>query len=240
MTDKQDVKCEMSGDHSPQLVFSTDMITHAFRRFEQAYPGWQIKDKLQIYEDATQAGGSYEHFQRVYQALRGWQIFRGKSPATPPHKVFECLTALDQDLKAKRLHTLNKPEAARLPHALITVAGIKQTKRGPSLMAISKFLHFWNPKMFVIVDREMMENWVFEHYWIREAIRKTAQELSETQSYSEEIQYPFVYYAAVLLWCSNLLRKNPSLTDYFSAFIKPHISHSRLRKQLPDIRCPRG
>jgi hypothetical protein len=48
------------------------------------------------------------------------------------------------------------------------------------------------------------------------------------------MQYPFVYYAAVLLWCSNLLRKNPSLTDYFSAFIKPHTSDSRLRKQLLD------
>jgi hypothetical protein len=29
--------------------------------FSEAYPRWQIKDKLQIYEDATQAGGSYEH-----------------------------------------------------------------------------------------------------------------------------------------------------------------------------------
>jgi len=186
-----------------------------------------------MYEDASQAACSYKHFQKVYQALRGWQIFRGKSPPTPPDKVFGYLTALDQELKTKRLRTLNKSEAARLPDALVTLSRIKQTKRGPSLMAISKFLHFWNPKMFVIVDREMMQNWVFEHYWITEAIRKTEEELRETQLYSQEMQYPFLYYAAVLLWCSNLLRKNPNLTEHFSAFIKPYTSDSRLRKQLP-------
>jgi hypothetical protein len=40
-------------------------------------------------------------------------------------------------------------------------------------MAISKFLHFWNPRLFIIVDGAEMEQFVFGHRWLRDELDKT-------------------------------------------------------------------
>src|SRR3990170_732180 len=112
----------------------------------------------------------------------------------------------------------------QLWHAITTAGDIKQNKDGPSLVALTKFLHFWNPRLFVIADREVVWNWVLRHRWLWAQIEHVRGEIDavlspavkEHRYYSTELSK----YLAVLVWGGQVLRDNPSVCSAFASYVE--------------------
>jgi len=75
------------------------------------------------------------------------------------------------DLRQLRLSELSKAHLPQVIQVLTEVSKVKQNKSGPSVVAVTKFLHFWNPRLFVIVDSSIVAQYVLRHRWIEKEIR---------------------------------------------------------------------
>jgi hypothetical protein len=85
-------------------------------------------------------------------------------------------------------------------------------------MAVSKFLHFWNPRLFVIVDAEVMRDLVFGHAWLSDGVAaaraKIAAELPDVAAH-ELFAGELGTYLATLVWAGRLLGAHPGLMPAF-------------------------
>ena len=113
---------------------------------------WTVRYHVECWKKARDAfdAGSETSFNWLYDELRKkWQVFRSQKYDAPPSKrVLQILNTIPADLRHRRLNYVAEPIPVLLDelwNALTTVAEIKRNKDGPSLVAISKFLHFWNP-----------------------------------------------------------------------------------------------
>ena len=145
------------------MQLTTDAICQAWQMHARVYArerGWEIDDHIKCWRWAHRAfeRASRADFADLYDHLRRyWLVFRG-SKHTPwtPDQTFNHLAGLDQ-----RYHTLRLSQLASGGDlegcwtVIRSMSGIKPTK-SPSVVAISKFLHFWNPRLFVIVDDAVM------------------------------------------------------------------------------------
>lgn len=66
-------------------------------------------------------------------------------------------------------------------------------------MAATKLLHAWNPRLFVIVDDRVMENFVLRHSWIREEIEHFEAKVSLLVNSDAKNPPRQVWYLAILL-----------------------------------------
>jgi hypothetical protein len=130
---------------------------------------------------------------------------------------------LDGDWRYKLLSSLEDHDVAPCWRILESMRGIKQTQGG-SIVAISKFLHFWNPRLFVIVDDAVMWKWVLRHHWVREgwkATRKRVETLMDIRVPIGE-SCDLVSYLAVLRWCAELMRINPEIMTCFTQHVRAY------------------
>ncbi|MGB2753533.1 MAG: hypothetical protein WBD75_00830 [Phycisphaerae bacterium] len=147
------------------IRLSEEATEQAFEAFCSGRQKWvhDIGFQLKMYQAATKAfqgDGSLPDFNTVYKGLRKWKVFRAGS-VQAPEVIHANLMASDQDMRGKRLSELGPEEWPSVWKVMLRLKDVKQIKRGPSLMAISKFLHFWNPRLFIIFDREAVEQGVF-------------------------------------------------------------------------------
>lgn len=137
------------------------------------------------------------------------------------------MSALPAELRNCRLSEFADPTSAMLDQlwcAITTAGEIKQNKDGPSLVALTKFLHFWNPRLFVIADREVVWNWVLRHRWIWAQVELVCGEIEAVlspavrkhQYYSTEL----AKYLAVLVWGGRVLRDNPGVCEAFASYVR--------------------
>ena len=80
----------------------------------------------------------------------------------PTESVLPLLRATATKAATKRLSELNLDDCGWLFQLVNDVADIKRVNGEPSIMAISKVLHFFNPRLFVIVDQAMVWDWVLQ------------------------------------------------------------------------------
>jgi hypothetical protein len=209
-------------------------IAAAFERHGARYGGGRIVGSYAAcWSDAHEAfeNGSAPAFERLYSELRArWQVFRSRTwnPA-PAARVERILRGLPPSLRRLRLSDLADASPRRLTavwRAMGAVGVIKRTGDGPSLVALTKFLHFWNPRLFVIADRELVWGWVFGHAWLAEQVDRAQEALArrlprsiagDPQSGAEMGRY-----LAVLVWGAGVMRDNPSVMPAFLRHVRRH------------------
>jgi hypothetical protein len=205
-------------------------IRDAFRTHHDVYAklrGWEIPHHIECWSRARRAfeDGSRPDFDWLYDQLRGrWQAFR-RSGGRPwgPVEVLGRFAQLDQRYRALRLTDLVDGDLDGCWRAIEAMSGIKPTK-APSVVAISKFLHFWNPRLFVIVDDAVMWQRVLSRSWLKQQV---AQERSRIQALLPNAQCPsadpscdLVSYLAVLAWSATVMRRHPLITPLFAEYVR--------------------
>jgi hypothetical protein len=222
-----------------------DVIPQAFELNDEIYVkemGWPVRDIAEIWEWGHRAyagAGDEAASNKLYEILKNkWQVFRGKSKAPAPGYVYELMMGLARNCAPIRDISLSKLRPEHLPQlrkVLMKASTIKTNKSGPSLMAASKFLHCWNPRLFVIVDGYVMESHVLRHHWVAREIKSALGAFTQAPSVASGPEIlrteGGLPYLAVLLWGSEVMKKNPSILATFT---------ERLKKALSSDSDPRG
>jgi hypothetical protein len=181
---------------------------------------WAATSKMRIYSrmaDEARANRSLESFGWIHDELKAhWQVFRGRPSGTWSRKrIAEEIVALPDALRTRRLSTVTEPEWASVWECVARLRDLKPNESGPSVMAISKFLHFWNPRLFVIVDRRFMENDALRIPWVAEGIRETRLPPSVPVGPGRGDDR-LADYIRILKWASDFLTRNPDVVRAFT------------------------
>ena len=139
--------------------------------------GWTIQEKIDLYESSCCAFGAamgeddaFRAFENIYKNLAGgWQVFRPDSPIVcwPSRQIFKTIQnefkefAWGGTLDLSNFMSSGKQEPLLLK--LAKMEGIKSNKGYP-VMAVSKFLHFYNPGLFPIYDYQVIWRKVFKRF----------------------------------------------------------------------------
>lgn len=214
------------------MKFSDDVVRVALeyrhKRYAEGQRVWSDSYHVDCWEMAAVAfeQGSFSDFQKIYSELsRQWQVFRGGGAHWDVEQVWDVLQAVDLDLTSMRLSELTQDRVHSCWAAIKRLSPLKTNKSGPSVMAISKFLHFRNPRLFVIVDRAVMWDRVLTHQWLWRPIELQRQQLAQ------ELDLPcgkrgeacdLMSYMAVLVWGGQMLRQNPHVGQLFAAGVGNH------------------
>jgi len=193
----------------PRLSEAT--IRDAFNAHWNVYvmrKGWSIAHRCDCYRLAHRAFDPArpdpEAFRQLYREIGwGWQAFRpGYKPNWSHAETFGRMLAFPADARNMALTALDSARVERLRPVVNGLAGLKRTGSGPSLVAMSKFLHFWNPSLFVIVDS---------------IIRQCLERL-------HLVPVPGAFdpnsYTQFLDWCGRLMRDNPAIQRCFVAYYR--------------------
>ena len=211
------------------MRITNETIDRAFARHREVYAsvkGWDIQHRIDCWANAVAAfdQGSLPDFERLYRNLKGgWQVFR-RSAGTPPSApdTFQRLRALDPAFRRLRLSALDGDRIGECWHLINSISDIKPMKGAPSVVAISKFLHFWNPGLFVIVDDAVMWKVVFGRSWLKAMIND---EKARVQAHLPEAtcmasdSCDLLEYLAVLRWSARVLCLNPSIPQRFERYV---------------------
>ncbi|MCL4743321.1 MAG: hypothetical protein KJZ54_14085 [Phycisphaerales bacterium] len=205
-------------------------IRAAFREHGSVYAntrGWDIPHRLKCWSLARSAfeAGCYEDFERLYRHLKNeWQVFR--RPGGPPwssDQTFEHLAGLDQRYRSLTLSQMSDADLDGCWQIIKSMSRIKPTK-SPSVVAISKFLHFWNPRLFVIVDDAVMWKRVLSRSWLRQPIAeergRVERLLPDPSCPKNDLSCELISYLAVLAWSAVTQRRNPDVTPLFAEYVR--------------------
>jgi hypothetical protein len=200
-----------------------------FRYVAKAKRPWDLDHHSSLWADARASVESADDdagFVRTLDELRAhWQIARGKGSKMMEFKaVLPMLLEKATQARAKRLSEIVETDAPWLFQLIIDVSDIKRVSNKPSLMAISKVLHFFNPRLFVIVDRAMVWDWTLAHRWLWEPIKAIRERIDRVtgcdQSIRDDSACDSASYVAILVWSGQLLRDNPHMCRLFASFLR--------------------
>lgn len=213
------------------MRLSPTTIDAAFERHGAVYhgrKGWDIPYHIECWDSATAAfqNDSSQEFGRLYTQLKNrWGALRpNPAAAWSADETFDHLRALDQRWRSRSLRELDDGDVARCYEIVESMSEIKRMKYGPSVVAISKFLHIWNLRLFVIVDDAVMWRWVFAHRWIWSQVKETRDRIQAVVGVETPIgkACDLLSYVAVLRWSADLIRANPEITARFSRHVRAH------------------
>lgn len=213
------------------MQLSEATINKAFERHATRYGAermWSTPYHVECWARGYRAfvDGSVPDFKWLYRELNSrWQVFRSRNWSPPSAmRALKLMKGLPSKLQRCRLTEIAAPspaDCAELWTAVLRAAALKTNQDGPSLVALSKFLHFWNPRLFVIADREVIWNWVFGHNWLWAQVESVKAEL-------EPMKPPLVHgintgglsnYVALLVWAGRVLRSNPTVVQHFADYV---------------------
>jgi hypothetical protein len=119
---------------------------------------WSIHEKLDLYQAAKQAFGSTldeddrrGKFDRIYGSLKSWWGVGRRGNLAAPDTVFALLTnkcgLCSRTSHITLINIHDRSCQASVVECLRRVRGLKKLKSGDfPVMAVSKFLHFFNPR----------------------------------------------------------------------------------------------
>ncbi len=208
------------------IKLTEQAVKNSFAAYERIYAargpgarGWSVEERIDLLvkgERAFDGTGSFEEFEGLYRQLRGgWQVFRNAVEHWSAEESFRRLMSLDPGVKRLALSSLAEAHWPGIYRAVHQMQGIKRNSTGePSLVAISKFLHFWNPALFVILDMEVMENNVLRRTWLAREL-PSIQQLSGLCGENLEANPRLAKYLQALSFASSFMRANPHLIRHF-------------------------
>jgi hypothetical protein len=156
-----------------------DRYNHVFAQQNH----WSPEHKLDMYQAGATAFDTtrdlrkrQEAFDLIYANLKGgWQVFRKAQQYWSPSQVFDVLTnnpacaACSRDAGLTLVLLTDERARAAVAECLAAIRPLTTLKHNnASPMAMSKFLYFFNPKLFPIYDNWAIEGQVlkrFNHDW---------------------------------------------------------------------------
>ena len=220
--------------------FRSDVIRRAlaqFRRLQRESFEAAIKDHL--YRPLGNGTGSDELRDPHYQKWqRDWQVFRGRviDLRLEADGVFEDLHQLDIPFRGRTLSDFAAGDIAPTLATLFCLCDLRRTGRAPTLMSATRFLHYWNPRMFVQMDKARMQEWVIRHEWISESVEEIEQWVQEQipaeDQAMQSFQGWFPLYLAMQLWCAETLRGNPEIKQNFARLLDEELPASQRRQTV--------
>ena len=202
-------------------------ITKVFNEFLESRDIQNEDSTLQMYEDSIDAFDriKLEFFERVYKALHKWGLFRNGKVKINVNTIFETMLRLNNELRNRCLSGLTSNDWPIIRKSILQMKGVKPLKDSISIMAISKFLHFWNPKLFVICDRKEIEQFVFGHKWLMK--QRDSMDIGQHTD-KTKVDKQVSGYLKLLALASDLIKSNPSICGEFARSISSKSS------QVPD------
>ena len=196
--------------------YTTQHIEQALDSYLSAVPvNWSVSHKLDLYNHAYTAfeaecsqTDKQVAFNYIYGNLRSdWQVFRNAAgPCWSAEKTFHTLTT--ECIACSRLALLTAANFIesdsnhKVEACLFSMGKIKPTANYPSVypwMTVSKFLHFFNPRLFPIYDKKFMwekvANGVFRRDYEEFCQRNGYSPTENTQKFN--LQY--------MLWASEIM-----------------------------------
>jgi hypothetical protein len=232
---------------SAVMVVAEATIDAAFDSFIKQYgtlkrKAWDIKVHVDMYvlsESAFAGDGQPDKFSTIYGNLDGyWQALRPRPRGTwDADTTYRNLRELNPDVRLKRLSALGTADWPGVWDCIYRMRNLKPNKSGASVVAISKFLHFWNPRLFVIVDVAMMANWVLGHRWLAAQLPKI-EDLTPFPGAEEKRNAPLVWYLTVLQWTSTLVQENPHILTAFTRTVAARVGQDKLPKGIDAFDAP--
>lgn len=197
------------------------------KHYASGRKAWDIRHHVDCWRRAEKAFGrkSFEQFNELYEELRRkWQVFRGTDGRPwSAEETFDHLKALDALYGRKRLSECLLDDSGGIWRLLEATANIKPNKHGPSIVAMSKFLHFWNPRLFVIVDSGVIWGSVLEHWWLWDEVEKVRSEVESRlpgkRTDTSDKVCDALTYLSILLWAAKLVGDNPQIPSGFAEYV---------------------
>ena len=213
------------------MKLSLELVDQAFRKHGAVYNDqklWSIPYHLECWSRARSAfeSDSFTDFEWLYSELKGrWQALRNAlSEPWSAQKTWDHLRGLGDQARRLTLRDMNDAELPGCWRILQSLSGLKPLKYGPSVVAISKFLHFWNPHLFVIVDDAVMWKWVFAHRWVRQPMLEVRDHIATLiDCPSEPVSTgpcDLLSYLAILRWSADVVQQNPAVVEYFARHVR--------------------
>jgi hypothetical protein len=226
------------------MRISENTVSEAFGAFHRRYVAkpkraWDLDHHGRLWADSpadVESINEIAGFVRTLEELRAyWQIARGKgSKMMEFSAVLPMLRKNAGAVAIKRLSTIKETDAFSLFELVRSASDIKRVNGKPSLMAISKVLHFFNPRLFVIVDRAMVWDWTLAHRWLWEPIEAIRERIDLVtgcdHAARSDAACDITSYVAILIWSGELLRENSHIGGQFAAFLR---AHTTFEAQLP-------
>ena len=215
------------------MIFGEQTIRAAFDEHWRVYvdvqgKGWTLAARAEYYRLAQAAfdprSPSSDAFARLYHEIGwGWQAFRpGYKPNWSEAETYQHLCALPGDLRGRTLTALDEVGLREVRLVTEEVSGIKRTASGPSVVALSKFLHFWNPSLFVIVDsivRGCLSRLGSSQRANPARCDSSAHTPEPLHLVPKSGGHDVPSYVEVLRWSGKVLRRNPTIMPCFAEYI---------------------
>lgn len=215
------------------MRFTEEAIRSGFKEHGRIYhdvKGWKIPDHIRWWRQGAVAFEQkrFDEYAKLHKALRGyWQVFRGFTGRPwDARRTFDELSSLDTAYRSRRLSSLEDADVPACSRILDSMRLIKPNRHGPSVVAISKVLHFWNPRLFIVVDDAVMWRWVLAHGWLRRPIKRTHARIASSIGRAGAT-YPkgacdLHTYLAILRWGADVVRTNPEICPQFVRHVNAH------------------
>jgi len=176
---------------------------------------WLVSSKARLYALAETAFDpakpDLDAFREIYEELRSyWQVFR-RGHRWPSQQVFDVLLSETcQPCSREQLDLIKIAAAEDLQsvwRCLAAMSGVKTLRSGDvSAVAVSKFLHFFNPRLFPIFDRAVVKHEVIPQF--RSSLAQSqARWLTHVASVASDALFACGLgdYLHYLLWASDCL-----------------------------------
>jgi hypothetical protein len=218
----------------------------SYARSRSRSRGWWVSEKVRLYglaETAFQPDDPQEEsFGRIYDTLRAyWQVFRNGPGWSVSHTFRVLLSPPCSSCSRERLDLLRlgrRRDVSAIWQCLRAMSAVKTLPAGNvSAMAVSKFLHFFNPTLFPIYDRAVVRNRAFPRFRgeivaSRERWRDQLRPLETDRLYNAGLG-EYLHY---LLWaadCVGAVDSRRSMTVFVGMF------SDMLRAENAPVRAPR-
>jgi len=224
------------------MIIPEPVIEAAYAKHGEIYgeiKDWTIPYHIGLWLKARDIN-NFSAFEYIYNELRGkWQAFRGAKLPWSAKTSFSNLKKLDAKLQNIKLSNIEKKHMPLIWDGLSKMSDIKRNKDGPSLVAISKVLHFWNPRLFVIVDRQIMLNYVFAHSWLLQQIEEVVEDVENdlpksARCSSDYLDCDIGDYPGILWWAGQIIRDNPCIRTQFYKHLVKHCPEAKNYPYLQD------
>jgi hypothetical protein len=192
---------------------------------------WSIAEsKLDLYRDAVKAYASQHDessrrssHEAVFRHLRRWYGIGRNGELRDASTVFSVLTngcqscARISGITLKSLGSTQNQQA--VVECLESMGGLKELRSGKfPIMAVSKTLHFFNPRLFAIYDNDIVLKKVYRLF---KSDWDSCYDKINADVHDEEIKF----YLAYLLWGSSMIRSAyPTLMEDFAAWFIETVS----------------
>ena len=131
-----------------------------------------------------------------------------------------------------KLSALSPTNLGQVGVVLNAVRSLKEISDGPSLVAVSKSLHFLNPRLFVIVDRLVVGDFVLQHDWIRRQVEAARDEALKNglpvDAPGSCLVSNDLRYLDILLWAGGVMRDNSCIAETFADYVRSQAGGERL------------